>query len=195
MEFICDSAVELKRCVWFPLRATDRRTTSSPPRAPSHTQWRISGEWCGSGNVTPLSCSLSSRRGSRWAVLADPPPLLPDVTDLFSNDRSSNINYPRADFLPLSQHGSVHVCAVSHSEPNYFFFYIWACKIFQTAVYASLITAGKQTLLFMWSLRTSVASTGQQRTRSRTETTRWSWRETLCATPSVYETWYSPMSR
>lgn len=58
-------AWKLKPCVSLPLRVTDRRTTLLPPRAPSHTQWKTSGEWSGSGNVTPLSCSQSSRRGSR----------------------------------------------------------------------------------------------------------------------------------
>lgn len=47
------------------VRATDRRTTSSPLRALSHTRWKTSGGWCGNGNVTPSSCSPSSRRGSR----------------------------------------------------------------------------------------------------------------------------------
>lgn len=64
-------AEECVFCFLLRRRATDRRTTSSPPRALCHTQWRISGGWCGSGSVTPLSCSQSSRRGSRWATVAD----------------------------------------------------------------------------------------------------------------------------
>lgn len=52
-------------CCHVLLRATGRRTTTLPARALWHTQWRISGEWCGNGNVTPLWCSRSSRRGSR----------------------------------------------------------------------------------------------------------------------------------
>lgn len=44
-------------------------------------------------------------------------------------------------------------------------------------------------------IRTSAASTGPQRTLSPMEITQWSWRETLCVTPSVYGTWYSPLYR
>lgn len=38
------------------LRATDRRTTSSPLRALLRIPWTTSGGWCGNGNVIPSSC-------------------------------------------------------------------------------------------------------------------------------------------
>lgn len=47
-------------------RAIGRRITSSPPRDRSHTRWRISGGWCGSGSATPSLCLQKFRRGSRY---------------------------------------------------------------------------------------------------------------------------------
>lgn len=47
----------------------------------------------------------------------------------------------------------------------------------------------------LWCCRTNAASTGPQRTLLPMETTRWSSKETLCATRSVYETWYWHLCR